>query len=360
MRIPFREDDWRRTVRVPSRVVVFFTRQLATMIQTAIPIVPALHSLSEQADDPTFEKVLKEVCRHVETGQSFSHSLSLFPRVFPRLYHTMVAVGESTGQMDESLDILAGWLERDQMFRSRVKSALVYPAFILALSLTLTVALFHSVLPSFLKIFDQLVIELPAPTRVLIVLSGAARNPTVWLVAAFLLLVVWGRLRRYTKTKVGSIRIFRVLSVVPVLGNILTASSTSRYACAMAALLENGVNLTKALPLAALASESPLLKLDSADLAWNMTNGASLTEHMRNEPDIYDDILVQLVAVGEETSELAGMYGYAARYYDMETTNALDAFSAAIEPVLLCLVAGIVGFIMLGLFLPMYSYLSQI
>jgi type II secretory pathway component PulF len=194
----------------------------------------------------------------------------------------------------------------------------------------------------------------------LIVLSGAARNPTVWLVAAFLLLVVWGRLRRYTKTKVGSIRIFRVLSVVPVLGNILTASSTSRYACAMAALLENGVNLTKALPLAALASESPLLKLDSADLAWNMTNGASLTEHMRNEPDIYDDILVQLVAVGEETSELAGMYGYAARYYDMETTNALDAFSAAIEPVLLCLVAGIVGFIMLGLFLPMYSYLSQI
>jgi type II secretory pathway component PulF len=355
-----REQDWRRTIRVPPRIVVFFTRQLATMVRTAIPIVPALESLSRQAESPEFTKVVTEVTRLVANGQSFSESLAHFPLVFPRFYWTMVAVGENTGQMDESLEILAGWLERDHSFRARVKSALIYPVFILALALTLTMALFQWVLPSFLQIFSELKVDLPAPTKVLMAITEAVRNPVVWVIGIVVLGFIGQRVKAYARTQAGSAAIFGWLSFVPVLGTILTASTTARYSSAMAALLSNGTNLTKALPLAALVSENPLLKLDSVDLVWNMINGESLTAHMRSEPDVYEPILVQLVAVGEETSDLEGMYAYTAQFFDMQTSTALDGFAAAIEPLLLAFVAVVVGFIMISLFLPMYSFLNQI
>lgn len=355
------DSEWSAKLHVPARLVVIFTRQLASMLASGVPLAQAMDTLSHQPDAPVFGEVIRLCGQRLETGSKLSHCLTFFPRVFPTIFVTMVAIGEETGALEDALERLAIWLERDDALRQRLKSAVTYPGFVLSLSVGLTLALFYTVMPGFISIFTDMKVELPLITRIVVAITNYLRNPGAVLAGLAVLGLGLHALRRWLATPRGWLSFFSVALRLPVLGPMLRFGGISRYCAAMEALLETGMDITRSLQLAAAASGSPVIEKDSALLVASVISaGGMVSEHMRYADDVYPATMTNLVASGEETSQLSEMYGRCAAYYDMEMNYKVEALGAALEPLMLFLVSMVVGTIVLSVFLPMYSYIDQI
>jgi len=354
------EEVWKARVRVPPRVVVIFTRQLAAMLINGVPIVQALDTLSHQAEAPNFGQVVRILSERISSGHTFSNALNQFPRIFPRIYVTMVSIGEQTGALDHSLDKLADWWERDHMIYQRIKSALSYPIFVLCLAGTLTLGLFYWVLPGFIGIFRDMNVELPFITKVVIAITNGVRDPGAWLITIAVLGAGFTLLRDFARTPRGAQQLFRLATRVPLLGGMLKNGSMARFCGAISALLSSGMDLPRCFKLSAAASGNPLLDADSQALVDTIMEGGIASDHMLSRPDLYPGSMVQMAIAGEQASRMPEMFGRAAAYYDLEMNYQVDALSAALEPLLLAGVASVVGTIVISIFLPMYGYLGKL
>lgn len=339
--------------------VILFTRQLAVLFQEGIPLGVALEGLVSQ-EDQRFSAILDKVTGLVTEGHTFSSSLARFPRVFGRVYIAMVAVGEKTGALHHSLDVLADWMERDHEWAQRIRSATSYPLFIIALTVGMTVLLFHSVMPGFLGIFTDMKVELPWLTRMVVTLTKAASNPGVWV------LVIAGggfalmSLREYGRTPRGASTLYRGLLSVPGVGPLVHSACMARYTCGLGTMLSGGAELLASLQMASQASNSPLLIADAPGLVDSITSGESLSDHMRERPDVYPTVLAHMAKVGEESGSMAQMFLRVSEYYAEEVNHRVDTLGATLEPLLLAMVGGMVGVIVLSLFLPLYTNISQL
>lgn len=354
------ETVWAAKIKVPARVVVIFTRQLASMVKNAVPILQALDTLSHQVEHPKFGEVIRLTCEKLESGVSFSRCIQYFPRVFPPIFTTMVSIGEQTGALDDALDRLGNWLERDDKLRQRLKSALTYPAFVMVLSTTMTLGLFYTLIPGFVAIFEDMHIELPWITRVVVAITNGLRNPGVVVTSLAVGGLVVTGFRHWTGTKRGMSQFYRFCLRVPIIGTMLTFGSLARYCAAMEALLCTGMDIGKSLKLSAAASGNPLIEYDSTYLINSVLEGNPVGEYMREHPEVYPPTLTNLVASGEESSRLAEMFGRTAGFYDMEMNYAVEALGSAIEPLMLFGVSFVVGTIVLSIFLPMYAYIGHL
>lgn len=354
------DNAWMARARCPGLTLVLFTRQLATMLRSGVPLMVALDTLSYQPDYPNFGEVVSHTAKKIAEGHSFSKTLERFPRVFPRVYLAMVSIGESTGQLDDSLEKLANWQEEDLGMYQRVKGALSYPAFVLCLTFTLTLLLFYTVLPGFIDIFLEMKIELPLMTRILIAITNAVSNPGAWfLLGAWIFgSVAW--LRAVWQTEVGSVKLFRIALSVPIVGTILRYATLSRYSGAAGALIESGLELTRTLKMSAEASGSPILRQDSKHLVVAIQEGSLVSTHMGMRPDIYPPSLCQMLLAGEESSQLSEMFYRVSAYYDSEVSYKTDTLGAVLEPLLLGVLALIVGSIVIAVLVPLYSYLGTL
>lgn len=346
--------------RCPGIVLVLFTRQMATMLKAGVPIMDCLDTLSHQPEHPNFGEVISTLAKRLGEGHSFSKSLSLFPRIFPRVYLAMTAIGESTGQLDEALDKLANWQEDDLKLYQRVKGALTYPAFVLSLTFFLTLALFYTVLPGFIDIFLEMKIELPLMTRILISVTNAVSNPGAWILLGAWIFGLGAWLKAVWKTDVGALRLYRLILSVPMIGNMIHLATLSRYCGSAAALIESGLDLVRTLKMSAEASGSPLLRWDSRKVVTNIQDGFLISTHMEQHPNIYPPSLCQMLLAGEESSQLAEMFGRVASYYDSEVAYKTETLSAVLEPLLLGFLAIIVGSIVIAILVPLYSYLGTL
>lgn len=353
-------EAWMAKVRVPQQVIILFTRQLAIMLRTGVPMLHALDTLSHQDEYPNFGEVVATVAQKIGEGHSFSATLSKFPRVFSKVYVTMASIGEKTGHLDDSLERLAGWQEKDYTLYQKVRGALTYPCFIMGLSFALTMMLFYWVLPGFLGIFDEMDIELPVMTKIMIRLTNAAKNPGAWILGIAIIGFSITLIRDLYKTEKGAVEIFRFLSAVPMLGTMLTFATISRYCAAVSALLNSGLDLPKTLTLSAHASGSPVLAHDSKGMVQSIMDGEPVSVYMGQRPDIYPMTLIHMVTAGEEASHLPSMFERVAIFYESEVSYKIETLSAALEPLMLGSVALVVGFIVLSIFIPMYSYLGQL
>ncbi|MBI3924716.1 MAG: type II secretion system F family protein [Armatimonadetes bacterium] len=351
---------WEAKVTVPPLRVATFTKQLAIMLRNGIPIMQALATLSHQEEYPNFGVVVSSLADRLGRGHSLSRSVAEFPRVFPPLFSAMMDLGESTGRLTESLDRLGDWLERDGDFFRRVKSAAVYPAFVVAVSALLTLALFYTVLPQFVQIFIGMGIQLPVITRVMIFLTDLVRNPGFWMLLGVLGCAGWIGLRRAWARPAGACAIFRILLRLPLAGRLLSYASTARFASAAEISLDTGLDLARTLELGARASGSPLILADAAQIVKSLTQGLQVSEHLGLRAGIYAPALAHFVRAGEEAGDLGIMLKKAASFYEEEVNHMIDTLSAVLEPFLLLGVAGIVGTVLLSVFLPMYSYLGQL
>jgi type IV pilus assembly protein PilC len=339
--------------------VVLFTRQLAVLFKEGIPLLAALEGLVKQ-EDARFSAVVDQLAIMVAEGQTLSAALSRFPRIFNRVYVAMIAVGERTGGLSNSLDVLATWIERDHQWSQRIRAATSYPVFIILVTLFMTFLLFHSVMPGFLGVFVDMKMKLPWITRVMMTLTRLAANPGVWVLSVAGVGGVLVTVREYSRTQQGAVRLFELLLSVPGLGPLVHSATIARYSCAMGTLLAGGAELLASLKMASQASSNPLIVADAADTVESVTEGRAISAHMLDRPNIYPPILAHMTRVGEEAGCLAQMFLKVSDYYAQEVDHFVDALGAALEPILLAMVGGIVGVIVLSLFLPLYSNLAQL
>ena len=346
--------------RVPSKVVVLFTRQFETLINAGVPMVQSLDTLSLQEEYPDFGLMVADISKRVSDGNTLSSSLSRFPHVFPKLFAAMISIAERSGNLHECLRVLAEWMEKDSDLTTRIRSALSYPAFIMGTTGLLTLGLFYGVMPSFLSIFEEMHVELPLVTRLVLGFTRLLRNPLAW--AAFLAFFFLAKtqLKRAWEDDDGRVFLYRLASAIPVLGDILRDGSSSRYCCAVQALLGSGNNLTSTLRLSAAVSGSPLLEQDVPKIVKSVSDGELLSDHLSRNPEIYSQTIIHFVSAGEEASRMPDMFGRAGDFHQLQMEGHVDALKAALEPIMLGTVALIVGTIIFSIFLPLYGFLNQI
>ncbi len=350
----------KRKVSVPRLQVVVFTRQLASMLSSGIPMITALGVLREQPECPELGEVIDEIQEMVNSGIRLSVAMNEYPRVFSRIYTVMIQIGEQTGQLEELLDRLSEWLERDESLRQRIMKALSYPAFVTVLAIVLTMVLFYTVVPNFLNIFVEMGAELPLITRVVKAIADGLRSPGCWLcgLAVGCSLYYWTRnaLHQPGAWKTP----FRWLRRVPVVGDLLLYGALARLASTLGLLLECGTDLPNALRLSVGASGHPLWEADLEALLTSVREGQPVSEHLAARSDLYPSTLTQMLLAGEESARLAELTLRAGAYYEVELGFQIDTLASVIEPVLMAGVSIVVGSVVISLFLPLYGFLGKL
>jgi type IV pilus assembly protein PilC len=334
--------------------LVVFTRQLSTMINAGLPIVRALYVLSEQATNQKLKEVVVQVRKDVEAGLALSEALDKHPEVFSRLYVEMVRAGEIGGILDGVLPQVAHQLENDQELRRKIKSAMTYPIVVLVLAVLAASFMLIFIVPIFARMFEDLGGTLPLPTRVAMGISDILAGIWGVFVYAGLGAAVFGFLR-WKNTEEGR-RIWGRASLrVPFkIGDVIQKVALARFARTLAALSAAGVPILQAIEITATSSgnwviENALLKSRDA-----IREGLPIYRPLEDEP-VFPPMVTRMIAVGEETGDIDGMLAKVAEFYESEVDATVKALTSIIEPLMIVVVGGIVGGIVIAMYLPMFK-----
>lgn len=355
-----RSPFWQKRANVPRTVVVAFYRELSTMLRAGIGIIDALQVTVNHSSNDTMALVASHLQSKLDSGFTLSVAMSEFPRIFSPMAVALVRLGESNGQVIEQLSQLSTWLERDERLRRKVVSALTYPAFALSVTGLLTLALFLTVVPGFIEMFEEMKITLPLPTRALALMTHMITSPKAWALGSFLGLVLVMTSRAFLESKENRKMLYGLALQVPVLGPLLISTAVARFAFAATAMLSSGSNIITGFRLSADTTGSPLMMDDANKMVHSLEEGRSLSEHMADRPDIYPRLCVYMTAVGEESARMPEMFAVLASHYEEEIDHDIHILTSMLEPALMGVLAVVVGFIVMGVFLPMYSFVAQI
>lgn len=342
-------------VSVALEQLLIFARQLYSLLKAGVPILRAIAGLAQHVHSRHLSDALNAVGNEMEGGRTLSTALSRHPRIFSPLFVALVHVGENTGRLELSFLQLAKYLENEIETRKRIKAALRYPSFVLGAILVALVILNIWVIPTFADMFSKFGAELPLPTRILIGMSGLFVN-WGWLLA----LVgcgLAGAVIFYLNTERGRWRWDRAKLRLPLVGDIIERSTLARFARSFALMLEAGVPLTQALSLSAEAVDNSYLGEIIVGMRRGVESGDSLLR-TANASGIFTPLVLQMVAVGEETGRVDELLLEVADYYEREVDYDLKTLTARIEPILIAIVAGMVLVLALGIFLPMWDMMS--
>jgi type IV pilus assembly protein PilC len=334
--------------------LVIFSRQFSTMINAGLPIVRALYVLSEQTTSKKLKDIIVRVREDVEGGLALSEALEKHPKVFSRLYTEMVKAGEIGGMLDDVLLRIAHQLEKDQDLRRKVKSAMIYPMIVVAFAILTASFMLIFIVPVFAKMFEDLGGTLPLPTRIAMGASNILTSPFGILIYAAMGLIVFLFLR-WKKTEKGRKVWGRaVLSIPAKIGDIVQKVALARFARTLATLSAAGVPILQSLEITATSSgnwvvEKALLKsLDS------IREGIPIYKPLEDEW-VFPPMVTRMIAVGEETGDIDGMLTKIAEFYESEVDAAVKALTSIIEPIMIIVVGGIVGGIVISMYLPMFK-----
>jgi type IV pilus assembly protein PilC len=345
--------------RIKLSDIVVFTRQFATMINAGLPIVRSLYILSEQTENKKLREVIVAVRKDVEQGSSLSEALSRHPEVFSRLYVEMVRAGEVGGILDGVLLRVATQLEQDQELRRKVKSAMTYPTVVLILAVLAASFMLIFIVPIFARMFEDLGGTLPLPTRIAMGLSDI-------LTSVFGVLLYFGMglgvflFLRWKKTEKGRKVVDPLMLKLPArIGDIMQKVALARFARTLGTLSAAGVPILQAIEVTATSSgnwvlENALLKSRDA-----IREGIPIYKPLEEEP-IFPPMVTRMIAVGEETGDLDGMLAKIAEFYESEVEASVKALTSIIEPLMIVVVGGIVGGIIIAMYLPMFRIFELI
>lgn len=349
---------WGRSrLKVKNEEVVLFVRQLATMIDAGLPLLQCLQTLEDQAEPGYFRTVLHGLVEDVTRGRSFSEALGNHPRVFDKLFISMVRAGETGGFLAEILERLATHMEQAASLRRKVKSALMYPAVVMTIAAAITVLLIIKVIPVFERMFEESGAELPLATRLLIGVSHALR--TWWYV---IIPVVGGLVwfvRWYSRTPAGRVRMDRLKFKLPVFGPLIQKVAIARFSSTLATLLQSGVPIIKSLEIVSESSGNEVINAVLHDAMERTERGEQMASALRVSPFI-PRMVSKMVEVGESTGRLDQMLGRVAAFYTDQVNTAVAGLTALIEPLLIIFLGVVVGGIMLSMFLPIFKLTTVI
>jgi type IV pilus assembly protein PilC len=364
--IPFKiEDLWQRWQSVDMRELAIFSRQFATLVAAGMPMLRTLHTLEEQTQDEKIVEAVAGVRADVEAGSSLEQAMERHPKVFDRLFRAMVRSGEQSGRLEEALDRVAFQVEKTDALRRQVKSALMYPALIFGVAIVVLLAVVSFVIPIFVGIFEEIAAEnptekssLPIPTQICVTASDAITG--YWYVLIPSLVISFFVFFRWKKTDRGKAMWDRFLLRVPFkIGDVIQKVALARWSRTFSGSVSSGVPMLQSIKLTGETAGNIVVEQAMDDVYASVKRGGSLAGPIEANP-IFPPMVGHMIAVGEETGQLEHMLSKIADFYEAEVDAKVKALTALIEPVMILFVGGIVGFIVIAMYLPIFSLYDKI
>jgi type IV pilus assembly protein PilC len=342
---------------ISSKEIAVFTRQFSVMIDAGLPLVQCLEILGSQQDNRTFQKILFQVRQDVESGSTLADALRKHPKAFDNLYCNMVAAGEAGGILDTILQRLSTYIEKIVKLRSAVRSALVYPVAVILIAIGVVWIILWKVIPTFATLFEGLGASLPLPTRITIALSNFI-GAWWWLMFAAIGASVF-LLYRYHKTYKGRRVMDGIMLKVPVLGTVMKKIAVARFCRTLGTLVSSGVPILEGLEITARTSGNAILEDAIMATRASVEEGKTISEPLK-AASVFPPMVVQMVAVGEQTGALDAMLSKIADFYEDEVDEATANLLALLEPVMICFLGVVIGGIVISMYMPMFDLISKI
>jgi type IV pilus assembly protein PilC len=346
---------WKKGIK--SKEVAVMSRQFATMINSGLSLLRALNILSEQTENTRFAAILADVRADVEKGQSLSVAMAKHPKAFGRLYISMIRAGETGGVLDQTLLKLAETLEKEVELRHKIKSAMTYPVVVACLVAVIFSAMLLFVVPTFKNLYKDLGGVLPLPTRILIGASDIAKKYfLIWLTLAST--AIW-LLKRFKKTDAGRAKWDALKLKLPIFGKLVHKTALSRYSRTLSSLMRSGVPILQALDIVKETVNNTVVANAVTEVQTAVKEGSSMTKPLERS-EVFPAMVVQMMAVGEETGALDTMLDKIADFYDQEIDATVSALTSLIEPLLIVIMGGGVGAMVVALYMPMFQIINLV
>jgi len=338
--------------------LVIFTRQFATMIDAGLPLVQCLQILGDQNENPTFKGVIREVKSDVEQGSTFADALRKHRKPFDELYVNLVQAGEIGGILDTILNRLSAYLEKADALARKVKGAMVYPATVLVVAIIVVVLMLVKIIPVFEKMFADFGGTLPAPTQVVIDISHWLQEWLVFFIASVIAIAF-----AYGQARLRSRKFRRFTDGVylksPVFGSLLRKVAVARFSRTLGTMIASGVPILDGLDIVARTAGNVVIEEALNDVKAAISEGKTIAEPLM-ESGVFPGMVVQMIAVGEETGAMEQMLSKIADFYDDEVDAAVDALTAMLEPAMMVLLGGTVGGLLVAMYLPIFKIAETI
>lgn len=345
--------------RVSGKDLAIFCRQFATMIDAGVSLIRCLAVLEEQTGSARLRQITREIQSAVEAGETLSRALSRWPRIFTNLFVGLVRAGEIGGVLDETLNRLSTFLEENERLRRKVKSAMTYPVLVLIFATAVVVGLVTFILPQFVQVFKELGIseELPATTRILIQISNFMTTKWYMVIIGVGLFIV--SFSQYIRTQIGHRHWDWVRLKVPIFGALNHKIALARFSRTLSTLLVSGVPILQSLETVAGSVDNEIMSDAILAARSAIREGEQIGDPLQRS-GMFPPMVVQMVAIGEETGSLDSMLSKVADFYESEVDATLASLTAMLEPVLIVTLGVIVGFIVISMFMPLISAISQL
>ena len=342
---------------VGTKDLLVFTRQFSVMIDAGLPLVQALDIIGTQADNPAFRVVLQQVKTKVESGSTFADALADHPKVFDVLFVQLVRAGEIGGILDTILQRLGAYIEKNEKLKRRVKGAMVYPAVVLTVAVGVVGALIGFVVPTFEKMFKDMGGTLPGPTQFLVDLSHSFTSTWYW----YLIIPggLYAAFKMATRAGPGQLRWHGIVIQLPIFGPLIRKVAVARFTRTLGTMISSGVPILDALEIVAKTAGNRVIENAVLYVRAKISEGKNIAGPL-GETKVFPPMVVQMIGVGEATGAMDQMLSKVADFYDDEVDVAVGALTSMLEPLMMVVLGGIVGFFMIAMYLPIFSLADNV
>lgn len=334
-----------------------FTRQLAAMTSSGLPLVQCLDILVSQTENKNFSQKIQQISSDIQVGSTLADALGKHPQIFNSLYCNMVSAGEASGNLDGVLNRVAEYQEKSEQLRRKIVGALTYPAIVGVMAIGLSSIMLIFVIPTFAKMFSDLGGKLPLPTQIVMDLSNLVRHGLPYIIIGVVGAGIG--LTTYYRTANGRYNIDYLRLKIPIIGDLERKTAISRFSQTLSTLLTSGVTILEALRITARTAGNMVLEKGLERTVQRISGGLSIADPLR-ETGLFPPMVTQMIAVGEKTGDLAGMLGKISEFYGEEVDAAVAALTSIIEPIMIVMMGGLVGGMLVAMYLPIFDMMGAI
>jgi type IV pilus assembly protein PilC len=348
-----KKQSFRGRGKVTEKDIALFTRQMATMMKSGVPLLQSFDIVAKGASNSAVSKLLLELKAEVETGSALNQAFRKYPLHFDALYCNLIQAGEQAGILDSLLDRLATYKEKILAIKSKIKSAMFYPIAVLVVAFIVTAVIMLFVIPAFKEVFKSFGADLPAPTLFVIALSD-------FFVEHWLLIFgsigggIWAFFYFWKRSVPMQIVMDRLLLRLPVFGDVIRKATLARWTRTLSTMFAAGVPLVESLSSVGPASGNHVYKVSTQQIQNEVSTGSSLTVAMQNA-DVFPNMVIQMVSIGEESGQLDAMLGKIADFYEAEVDDAVEALSSLLEPLIMVVLGVLIGGMVIAMYLPIFK-----
>ena len=341
---------------IPLKEKLFFAANLRVMIKAGLSMSEALDTLSMQTKNKKFQKMLQAIRKGVMQGNTLGSQLGKYPKIFPAYFVNMIKVGEKSGNLEKNLEQLAIQMKKDHELKAKIRGAMIYPSVIIAATIGIVILMFVYVIPNVLAIFEELDVELPLATKILIAISRALTDYGGFVAAGVALVV--GALIAFSRTKKGKKINHWIILHLPIIGPIAMKVNLARFSRTISSLLKTDIPVVESFKITSSVLSNVYYKDVCYKVSQDLTKGIAVNSILKKSPKLFPPLVTQMTLVGEKSGTLDVLLGELAEFYETEVSEVTKNMSSIIEPILILFLGGVVGLIAFAVISPMYT-LSQ-